>query len=161
MCCPGLGCFNNQPPFDDLPLPMCPDKIQPEFHLYTRLNFNERQYITRDKIPYVHNKTRVDILTLPMLRLFSSKEQGCNHFWNPTKPCHVGIHWITLVECCQMITNVPSFQSFFRFFASFCIGQISHQQHKGFNYPYSPTRRHVKTSILEKPQIFTNLTTNN
>ena len=27
-----------------------------------------------------------------------------------------------------MSTHVPGFQSFLRFFASFCIGQISHQQ---------------------------------
>ena len=26
---------------------------------------------------------------------------------------------------------MPGFQSSLRFFASFCIGQISHQQHKG------------------------------
>ena len=38
---------------------------------------------------------------------------------------------ITLAEYTQMSTHVPGFQSFFRFFASFCIGQISHQQHKG------------------------------
>ena len=31
-----------------------------------------------------------------------------------------------------MSTHVLEFQSFFRFFASFCIGQISHQQHKGY-----------------------------
>ena len=30
-----------------------------------------------------------------------------------------------------MSTHLPGFQLFFRFFASFCIGQISHQQHKG------------------------------
>ena len=29
---------------------------------------------------------------------------------------------------------MPGFQSFFRFFASFCIGQISHQQHKGLRH---------------------------
>ena len=43
------------------------------------------------------------------------------------KPCHVGIHWKALAECSQMSTNVTGFQSFFRFFASFCIGQISLQ----------------------------------
>ena len=31
-----------------------------------------------------------------------------------------------------MSTHMPGFQSFFRFFASFHIGQISHLQHKGF-----------------------------
>ena len=36
-----------------------------------------------------------------------------------------------------MSTHVPRFQSFFRFFASFCIGQISHQQHKGIDSAFS------------------------
>ena len=31
------------------------------------------------------------VLTLPMLRLFSSKAQGHKDFWKPSKPCHVGI----------------------------------------------------------------------
>ena len=32
-----------------------------------------------------------------------------------------------------MSTHVPGFQSFFRFFASFCIGQIKQQQHIKFS----------------------------
>ena len=36
----------------------------------------------------------------------------------------VGIHWNALTERSQMNTHVPGFQSF-------CIGKISHQQHKG------------------------------
>ena len=47
------------------------------------------------------------------------------------KPCYVSIHWIALAEYSQMSTHVTGLQSFFRFFASFCIGQISHQQYKG------------------------------
>ena len=42
------------------------------------------------------------------------------------------IHWIALSEYSQMGTNVPGFQSFFRFFSSFCFDEISLQQHKGF-----------------------------
>ena len=72
-----------------------------------------------------------DKLTLPMLRLLSSKAQGHKHFSKPSKPSHVGIHWITLTEFFQMSTYMAGFLSYFRFFASFCIGQISHQQHKG------------------------------
>ena len=59
------------------------------------------------------------------------KGQGCRDFWKPSKPYHVGIHWKALAEHSQMSTHVPRFQSFFNFFASYCIGQISHQQHKG------------------------------
>ena len=68
------------------------------------------------------------VLTLPMLRLLSSKPQGRQDFWKPSKPCHVGIHWTALPEYSQMNTHVPGFQSFFRIFASFCIGQNSYQQ---------------------------------
>ena len=34
------------------------------------------------------------ILTLPMLRLLSSKLQGRKKSCKPPKPCHLGIHWI-------------------------------------------------------------------
>ena len=46
-------------------------------------------------------------------------------FWKPSKPCHVGIHGIALAECSQMSTHLPGFQSIFRGFALFCIGQIT------------------------------------
>ena len=55
-------------------------------------------------------------LTLPMLRLLSSQEQGCKDYWKWSKPCHVGIHWNALSEYSQMSTNEPRFQSFFMFF---------------------------------------------
>ena len=70
-------------------------------------------------------------LTLPMLRLLSSKGQEYRVFLKPFKPCHVGIHWIALAEYSQMNTYMPGFQSFSSFFPSFCIGQISHQQNNG------------------------------
>ena len=40
----------------------------------------------------------LEVLTLPMLRLFSSKAQWRKTFWKTYKPCHVGIHWIALTE---------------------------------------------------------------
>ena len=50
-------------------------------------------------------------------------------FWKTFKPCHIGIHWKALTEHSQMSTHVAGVQSFFeRFFASFCIDEISHQQ---------------------------------
>ena len=70
-------------------------------------------------------------LTLPMLRLLSFKAQGYKYFWKPTKPFHVGIHWIALAECSQMSTHLPGFQVVISFFVSFCICQISHQLLKG------------------------------
>ena len=33
-----------------------------------------------------------------MLRLFSSKAQGCKDFSKPFKASHVGIHWIALKD---------------------------------------------------------------
>ena len=67
-------------------------------------------------------------LTLQMLGLLLSKAQGCKQrFLKPSKPCHVGIHWIALAEFSQMSTHIPRFQSFLKIFASFCIGQSSHQ----------------------------------
>ena len=57
------------------------------------------------------------------------KDKRRKYFWKPYKPCRVGIHWISLTEYCQMRTHVPGFLSFLRVFASFCVGQISHQQH--------------------------------
>ena len=45
-----------------------------------------------------------------------------------------------------MSTHVPGFQSFFRLFRSFRIGQISHHHHKGYTI-YSP--KQMKTRTLE------------
>ena len=78
-------------------------------------------HIFLDPFPLLHN--RKYLLTLPMLRLLLSKAQGCKDFWKSSKPCHVGIHWIAFTEYFQTSTHLPGFQSFFRIFASFCIGQ--------------------------------------
>ena len=73
-------------------------------------------------------RNRLGALTLPMPRLLSDAKI----FEKSSKPCHVGIHWIALVEYSQMSTHIPGFQSLSRFFTSFCIGQISpQQQYKG------------------------------
>ena len=55
-------------------------------------------------------------LTLLMVRLLSSKEQGCKDFLKPPKNRIVGIHWIALTEYSQMSTHLPGFQSVFSFF---------------------------------------------
>ena len=53
------------------------------------------------------------LLTLPMLRLHLPKAQECKNLWKPSRPCHVGIHWIALTEYSQMSTHVPGFRWFF------------------------------------------------
>ena len=70
------------------------------------------------------------MLTPPMLRLSTRKLRFLK-----AKPCHVGIHWIAPGEYSQMVqvvrmVQVPGFQSFFRLFSLFFIGQINQQQHK-------------------------------
>lgn len=37
-CCPGIGCFTNDPPFESLPLPWCIEEINPSYTMYTRAN---------------------------------------------------------------------------------------------------------------------------
>ena len=57
-------------------------------------------------------------LALPMLRLHLSKAQGRYYFGKPSKPCHIGIHWITLTEFHQMSTHMPGFHTLFRVFCT-------------------------------------------
>ena len=55
-----------------------------------------------------------------------------NIFENQLNPViNADTHRKALAVYTQMSTHVPGFQSFFMYFASFCIGQISHQRHKG------------------------------
>ena len=83
------------------------------------------QPTTPCQICFMSHTISMNGVTLPMLRLLSSKAQGCKDFWKSSKPCHVGTHWIVRAEYHQMSTHMPGFLSFFRFFASFLIGQIS------------------------------------
>ena len=64
-------------------------------------------------------------LTLPVLRLFSSKKRR-KDFYKPFEPGHVGIHWIAFTEYSQMSTHVLRFQSFFRvFFYHFVLAKLA------------------------------------
>ena len=71
-------------------------------------------------------------LSFPILRLLTSKAQGQKDFCKSSKPCQCGIHWKALAEYSQVSTHLPWFQLSFSFFALFCIGKVSHQQHKGY-----------------------------
>ena len=63
-------------------------------------------------------------LTLSMLKLLSTKANGCKDFQNISKHCQVDIHWIALTEYSQMSTHVPRIQSFSRLFASFVLAKL-------------------------------------
>ena len=56
------------------------------------------------------------------------KSTRTQRFLKPSKPSHAGIHKITLAKPSHMSTHLPVFPLFFRLFASFSFGQISHQQ---------------------------------
>ena len=94
--------------------------IQKEQHLYMK-------YFLKNipDILYESNNGYAPDFTLSMLRLLSSKvEERKYYFWKPSEPCDVGTHWTALAEYSLMSTHMSGL------FASFCIGQISHQQHK-------------------------------
>ena len=78
----------------------------------------------------------VILLTISSLTLWSKPYGAVGFYRRKPKAAKVfekhGIHEITLAKYSQMSTHVPGFQSYFRGFASFCIRQISHQQHKGY-----------------------------
>ena len=58
----------------------------------------------------------------------------------------VFIRWPLSEENYLMITQLPEFQSFFSFSASFCIGQISRRQHK--HLCFSPKDRQTADSTV-------------
>ena len=64
---------------------------------------------THVAVPEVKRICFVD-LTLPMLRLLSSKAQECKILEKPLKPCHLGIHLKALAEYSQMSTHLAGFQ---------------------------------------------------
>ena len=71
-----------------------------------------------------HSQWQVES-TLPMLRLLSSKTQGCKYFWKTSKPCCVGIHSIALAEYSQISTHVPGLQSLFRVLRHFVLAKLA------------------------------------
>jgi len=58
VCCPNTGCFNDNPPYDHLPLPWCENEINPEYLVYTRSNRADAQMMTRSSIPSVFSTSK-------------------------------------------------------------------------------------------------------
>ena len=52
---------------------------------------------------------------LPNAEVTSIQSTRTQRFLKPSKPCHVGIHWIALTAYSRMNIKVPGFQSFFVF----------------------------------------------
>ena len=75
-------------------------------------------------------------LTLPMLRLLSSKAQGCKDLRKPSKPCLVGTHWKALAECSHMSTHLPGFRSFSGFLHHFVLAKLAISSRKLESHTY-------------------------
>ena len=68
----------------------------------------------------------LSLLALPILRLLSSVALWCKDFWTLS-------FWYSLESSCRVLSIeylCARVSVIFHFFASFCIGQISHQQYK-------------------------------
>ena len=83
-----------------------------------------------------NNKESVLIIVATVFRVNASNAEGTfvqsTEIWksksSTTKLCLVGIHWMTVAEYSQMSTQVPGFQSFFRFCSILSIiGQITNE----------------------------------
>jgi len=64
ICCPNTGCFNDNYPFNHLPLPRCENTINPEYLVFTRNNRNSPQYMTRSSVPSVLSTSRKTIFLI-------------------------------------------------------------------------------------------------
>ena len=62
-------------------------------------------------------------LALPILRLLSPKAKEPKDFWKPSKPCHVGIHWIALTFRWEPMCQ--SFRFFLGFWPHFVLGNLA------------------------------------
>ena len=65
--------------------------------------------------------TPIYLLTLPVLRLLSTKAKGRKDFCKLPKTCHVGTYLIALTEHSQMSTHVPGFSHFSVFLHHFVL----------------------------------------
>ncbi len=52
VCCSRTGCYSNDAPFDHLPLPMCPEEVNPDYFLYTRESQGIPEHFNHDTPPY-------------------------------------------------------------------------------------------------------------
>ena len=60
-----------------------------------------------------------------MLKLLSTKAQGCKHLRNTSKPWYVGIHWKALAEYPQISTICQGFSHFISFSHHFVLAELA------------------------------------
>jgi pancreatic lipase-related protein 1 len=58
VCCPDIGCFNDNSPFDGLPLPWCMNQVNPHYTMYTRSNPNAGQSFDHNSVPGAYSGGR-------------------------------------------------------------------------------------------------------
>jgi len=68
ICCGATGCFNNNAPFNNLPLPTCPPGCSLRYLMYTRSNRNTGQVVSDTSVPSVYSGARRTVV--------------CTHGWN-------------------------------------------------------------------------------
>jgi pimeloyl-ACP methyl ester carboxylesterase len=69
-CCPPYGCFNDNPPFNNMPLPTCPQNCSPalSYLMFTRTNRNAGQTVSDTVVPPAYVASRRTVF--------------CAHGWN-------------------------------------------------------------------------------
>jgi len=68
ICCGNIGCFNNNAPFNNMPLPTCASNCGLRYLMYTRSNRNSGQAVTDTSVPSVFSGSRRTVV--------------CTHGWN-------------------------------------------------------------------------------
>jgi len=58
ICCPEVGCFNDNPPFNGLPLPTCPASFNMVYTMYTRTNRDNGQVFNQNTVPNAFQSNR-------------------------------------------------------------------------------------------------------
>ncbi len=52
VCCTRTGCYSDDPPFDHLPLPLCPEEVNPDYYLFTRTSQEKPEHFNHTYPPY-------------------------------------------------------------------------------------------------------------
>jgi pimeloyl-ACP methyl ester carboxylesterase len=55
VCCPNIGCFTDDPPFDGIALPMCVEEMNPHYAMYTQSNPGTGELFDHTTVPAVFN----------------------------------------------------------------------------------------------------------